>query len=37
MQVSLTLEAKAELAAARDWYDEQRPGLGAHLMAEYLP
>lgn len=27
-------EAEHDLAAARDWYDDQRPGLGRELLLE---
>lgn len=35
MRVALTRLAKAELAAAQDWYDDQQVGLGAQFLAEF--
>jgi plasmid stabilization system protein ParE len=29
-------EAEADLAAARDWYDAQRPGLGDEFIDEFM-
>lgn len=36
MQVVLTPQAEADLAAARDWYDNEAPGLGRRFMDEFL-
>ncbi|WP_029014340.1 type II toxin-antitoxin system RelE/ParE family toxin [Niveispirillum irakense] len=36
MQVVLTQQAEADLAAARDWYDSEAPGLGSRFMEEFL-
>jgi hypothetical protein len=33
LSVSFSREASAELAEAASWYDEQRAGLGAELIA----
>lgn len=35
MRIVVTAEAEAELASARDWYDEQTPGTGMRFMTEY--
>jgi plasmid stabilization system protein ParE len=35
MRVELTPAAKAELAEARDWYDDQHPYLGERFMSEF--
>lgn len=32
--VVLRPEAEQDLVSARDWYDQQRPGLGDELLAE---
>ena len=34
LQVLFEPEARDELAAAKAWYDDERPGLGADLLAE---
>ncbi len=33
-RVSIDPEAREDLAAAFDWYEEQRPGLGSEFLAE---
>ena len=35
MRVLLTVEAEADLADARDWYDGEAPGIGQRFMAEF--
>ncbi|WP_089288493.1 MULTISPECIES: type II toxin-antitoxin system RelE/ParE family toxin [unclassified Azospirillum] len=35
MRVELTPAAKAELAEALDWYDDQHPDLGKRFMGEF--
>ena len=34
--IRVELEAKEELAAAAEWYEERREGLGLELIAEVL-
>lgn len=33
MQLRFRLEAASDVVSARDWYDEQQPGLGSHFVS----